>query len=460
MKPDRLSTKILAIVIPVTFIILVFFAFFIDGGLKHAMMDFSKELLQEQLQSFKNRNIENYSDFHHPEGIGHYFNEHYEHFNVKCIGYYDSSDRLQLMDDEWTWINLEFFDQQITEKPKEVKGLKNKESYLIVAYPIHGVKYLFVSSLGTVYHGLQELRLALFISIPIVIILIASIIMAIVGMVLAPVKKVIETARFITTQNLSRRLPEAGSNDEVSQLIRTMNEMIDRLEAGYTRMYHFAGNVAHELKTPLAILRGEIELALRNQTSMTSKHYQSLLKEIEYLNTMINRLLLLTRLENEMLELELYEMNLSQVLAEVVAMYRGLAEEKMLEFEILDSCKKTVFADPALIKELLGILLENSIKYSYPNGKIRITYQCSKTACHVSIEDHCKDKSKNLDLSVFNQFSRGKKSRNLKETGLGIGLFIANEIIKKHHGEIQYAGNPPHGCRFTFSIPLAIYEEY
>jgi signal transduction histidine kinase len=342
----------------------------------------------------------------------------------------------------------------------EVIEPRTKTHYFLQSFSVMDQHFVVSKNLTTVYHGLRELTYILIAVVPVMIILMNCFIIYVINNTLRPIRTTIKTAQMITTQNLSRRIQEPVSEDEIGQLVHTLNQMIDRLEKGYQRIYNFTGNVAHELRTPLTIIAGELELAIKKEKNPEIKGWmQDIYEETQFLKKMINRLLLLTRLENQLIEPEFYEINLTHIVRRCIHRYNAFAQEKKLHLQLNGECHSTIFGDETLLEELMDILIENAIKYSESGGTIDIDFICDDSQCKILIRDNCKDKISYWHDNLFTRFRGSEHFSGRKNIGLGIGLSIAKEIVDFHHGSIACTESPPRGCIFIVSLPLAIYEE-
>jgi signal transduction histidine kinase len=182
----------------------------------------------------------------------------------------------------------------------------------------------------------------------------------------------------ITSQNLNQRIPPPKVKDEISRLVETFNEMITRLDQSFRQIKQFSSDASHELKTPLTILKGEVEVALRKER--TSSEYQKVLtsnlEEVNRMGQIVDDLLLLSRTDSGEIQLNREQINLSQVLKETIPQASLLARHKNLRIlAALPEEEVSILGDRLRIRELLLNLIENAIKYTEEGGSIGIHLQ-------------------------------------------------------------------------------------
>src|SRR4030043_2477935 len=253
----------------------------------------------------------------------------------------------------------------------------------IITFPViensHVTKIVQIaSSLEEVEHALNKLFLILIITVPL------ALMVAILGgqflahQALKPVDHITQTARIITSQNLNQRIIPPKVKDEISRLIETFNEMITRLDQSFRQIKQFSSDASHELKTPLTILKGEVEVALRKER--TPQDYEQILRsnleEINRMSKIVDNLLLLARTETGEIRLFKEEVNLSHIVNEVVTQLTKLAQAKDLQIVATNHHEEILlYGDALRIRQMLINLTENSIKYTEPGGSISVSLE-------------------------------------------------------------------------------------
>jgi len=276
--------------------------------------------------------------------------------------------------------------------------------------------------------------------------------------VLTPVvREVSERARSITASNLSGRIPPRAVRDELGELITTINDMIARLENSFTNIREFSLSIAHELKTPLTILRGESELALAHPlTPAEAEELASVyLEETSRLSRIVDDLLTLARVESGQMSLNLEEVELHRLLADIHEDALILAAGKQLTVSMDQNDEARLNADPARLRQLFRALVSNAVRYTDPGGAIRIRSRRAGAEVLVSIEDTGIGIPPESLGRIFERFYRVDEARTRARGGSGLGLALARWIAEAHHGAIDVRSTPGKGSCFTVRIPLS-----
>jgi heavy metal sensor kinase len=329
------------------------------------------------------------------------------------------------------------------------------------------------SSLEDVEDAINKLLLILCITVPSALILASLGGLFLANQALKPVDQITQTALMITSQNLNQRIPPPRVKDEISRLIETFNEMISRLDRSFQQIKQFSSDASHELKTPLTILRGEVEVALRKERTPTEyeKVLQSNLEEIHRMGQIVEDLLFLSRADTGEIRLIRKEMDLSEILRETVSQVALLAAPKRLRIEShLTEETVPILGDRLRIRELLLNLIENAIKYTEDGGSIHIQLARSNGVSHGGTErDKTTEKrdfaevrvvdtgigiTKEDQERIFDRFFRADKARTREQGGSGLGLSICKWIVDAHQGKISVQSEPGKGSSFIVHLPL------
>ncbi|MDO9263649.1 MAG: ATP-binding protein [Desulfosalsimonadaceae bacterium] len=276
--------------------------------------------------------------------------------------------------------------------------------------------------------------------------------------ILKPVSHVTRIADDISHTDLNRRIPEIGADDEMQGLIRSLNAMIGRLETAFAHINQFSSHVAHELKTPLAIVKGEMELALRETRS--PDEYQRVLavslEEVDRLVRIIRDLLLLARLDYSPDVFSFETFDLSAFLADIHEHSNILAEPKHLAIHLdVPAAPLWIRGDEAHLRRLFLNLIHNAVKFTPEKGQIIITLGTIAGHAQVTVSDTGKGIASQNIANVFNPFFHTRPDDPDAEPGSGLGLSIAQAIAKAHKGEITVQSPPGEGAAFTVRLPLA-----
>jgi heavy metal sensor kinase len=273
---------------------------------------------------------------------------------------------------------------------------------------------------------------------------------------LTPVARMTEAARRIGAAHLAERLQETGTGDELDRLATTLNAMLSRLDDAFHQMRRFSADASHELQTPLTILKGELEVALRTPRSPEAYQevLQSALEEIDRIATLVEGLMLLARADAGVLRLDLRPVELDQLVQDVYGCTKVLAHAKHLTLGLGAVEPVAIEGDYERLRRLLLNLVDNAIKYTPVGGQVTLSVQyCTKWAS-VHVSDTGIGLSQEEQEHVFQPFYRTAASHSQGAEGSGLGLCIASSIAAAHGGRIQVASTPGCGSMFTVLLPL------
>jgi heavy metal sensor kinase len=272
---------------------------------------------------------------------------------------------------------------------------------------------------------------------------------------LSPIGYVASKAQSITSENLSERLKVRGTDDEMDDLIRTINGMIARLESSFKRMAEFTADASHELKTPICAMRGEAEVLLSRERK-TEEYQEGLahfMEQFDHLNHMINDLILLSKFDATQVELKMAPLRLDLLIKDLCDLFQILAEQKKVALEMGTTEEVTVVGDKVRLQQLFTNLIDNAIKYT-SEGSIRVTVEKNQEVVLVKVSDTGVGIPKEEQEKIFKRFYRVDKSRSRETGGVGLGLSIAEWIAYAHHGRIEVESRPNQGSVFTVTLPL------
>lgn len=271
---------------------------------------------------------------------------------------------------------------------------------------------------------------------------------------LAPVDAMVEAARRIEAEDLSRRLETRDTSDELGRLATVLNDMLARLERSFSTVRHFSADAAHELRTPLTILKGEIELALR--ASQSEEAYQhvlrSCLEEVDRLSGLVNDLLFLARSDAGHLDHEHTAVNLAEVLEDVRPALLALAEPKAVNCTITSPASVWVTGNTAMLFRLIFNLGENAIKYTPTRGRVEIRLSQQANAARLEVHDTGPGITAEDREQVFERFYRTDSART--RGGSGLGLALVRSIVWLHNGQIWLDSEVGRGSCFLVVLPL------
>ena len=310
------------------------------------------------------------------------------------------------------------------------------------------------SPLSEVHTVLRNLSFSLLFLLPLTVILTGLSGVFLVQLTLKPVDQMIETIHQITAENLKLRLKIPGTKDEIESLAKTFNQMITRLDEAFTSQRQFMEDISHELKTPLSVLKGELEVTLKRirstQEYETALH--SSLEEVNRIAGIVENLLTLARFDAKTTTLQEVKVDLNLLIKDAVEAIQILAVQKEITIQLNNAHSLDLFADKNQIKRLILNILDNAIKYTEPGGKITINLSQQKDAANIEITDTGIGIPEAELLHIFDRFYRVDKSRS--SVGFGLGLSISQSIAKAHGGKIQAKPNHPQGTIFTIFLPI------
>ncbi len=282
---------------------------------------------------------------------------------------------------------------------------------------------------------------------------------------LDPVNKITQLAQKISEGDIHRRLDLDLPNDEIGNLARTFNSMLDRLENAFNKQKQFTSDAAHELRTPLTVMKSIIDVTL-NRDRNAEEYKSSLIQvreEVDRLAEMVKSLLLISRFDTGRVALSLYPLDLMDIITNVKNKLISLAEKKKISIELNVKDFFQIQGNEDLLTRLFFNLVENAIKYSPENEKVKITVdyplnENDKALAYVliSIEDSGPGIPEEDIGKIFDRFYRVDKARS-KAEGTGLGLSIAKQIVKMHNGYIIAENRSGKGSIFKVFLPRIMY---
>jgi heavy metal sensor kinase len=277
------------------------------------------------------------------------------------------------------------------------------------------------------------------------------------GMALRPIRQISQLTNRITAQRLDERVPPREVDDELGQLIKTINGMIARLQSAFEQMRDFSMSMAHELKTPLTIMKGEAELALAKPPSIeeTQRLITTYLEEVVRMSRIVEDLLTLARAEAGQITIGKEPVNLNELIQELYEDAVILSSSKQLIVELVKNEPVVVQGDRVRLRQLFRALITNAVQYTDPGGKVSITCEVEEGNVSIDVEDTgIGIPPESLD-KVFQRFFRVEEARSRVRGGSGLGLSVAKWITEAHNGTISVVSTPGKGSRFTVRLPVS-----
>jgi len=275
------------------------------------------------------------------------------------------------------------------------------------------------------------------------------------GRALEPVHALIERAEQISWREPNQRLPVFDTGDELEQLSRALNRMLDRLEEAFEHIRRFSADVSHELRTPLTIIRGEIETVVNQHRSSPQvlDILGSALEEAERLTRIADQLLVLSRLDVGEENIRAETVDLGLLAKSTGDQMRLLSEEKQLSLEFDITPGVFVQGNTSRLRQIVVNLLDNAIKFSRPGGGIRLSVHARDRMAVLEVSDEGVGIPVESLRHVFERFYRADKARSRETDGSGLGLSIVEAIAKAHGGTLRVTSEENIGTRVTLEIP-------
>jgi signal transduction histidine kinase len=280
---------------------------------------------------------------------------------------------------------------------------------------------------------------------------------------LAPITAVIDAARGMTSRDLERRLPIPAQRDELQALVLAQNALFARLEQGFASLSRFAANASHEVRTPLAVVTTELEVALRRPRTEPEwrRAAERSLEELHRLNRLVAALLDLARAESGRPTLS-NGAPLCEIVRRLTAQCRPLAATRAIQLELVadaEDARVTVGDDALAIA--FSNLLANAVRYTPHGGRVTVRVEADERRARVDVEDTGPGVRPDEAATILLPFARGHAGRDADRRdgegarGLGLGLSIARQVVEQYGGELLVDTEREAGARFSLSLPLA-----
>jgi signal transduction histidine kinase len=270
---------------------------------------------------------------------------------------------------------------------------------------------------------------------------------------LMPIRDLINTVRDIDIGKMDARVPSNHTGDELDELVRLFNNMLEKIETLINGMQEALDNVAHDLRTPATRLRTVVETTLQSESNQEAlrEALMDCAEESERIMTMLTTLLDISEAESGVMRLNIEEADVAMLIKDVVELYQYVAEEKQISISAAVPEGLKSFMDTSRMKQVVANLLDNAIKYSKKGGNIDIKAALEDNELKISVKDNGVGIAPG-DLSrIFDRLYRGDKSRSRR--GLGLGLSLVQAVIHAHKGHIEVQSHPGEGSCFTVSLP-------
>ncbi|WP_227819471.1 sensor histidine kinase [Mariprofundus micogutta] len=343
------------------------------------------------------------------------------------------------------------------------ESLLNKNNVRVIAFPIHRADRIVATLI--LGHGTGDIRSVfnLLYLLGGILGVISIAISAVAGYYMAkralePIQEITSTARGVAAGDLSRRLKSESQDKEIRVLVRVLNKMFADLEASFQAQKRFTADASHELRLPLTILKGEIEVALRHPRSEEEYHQilQQQLGTIDRIQQIVNDLLTLARADAGQLELVQSPIDLSLLLQEVGQQHLILFDSHnvALNMDIEDDME--IMGETSQIERTVMNLLSNAFKHAPEHSSIQLSGKVIDGSAIITISDEGAGIAEDQQEHLFDRFFRADDARCRKEgEGAGLGLAICKRIVDAHGGDIWVQSTLGEGASFLIRLPLA-----
>ncbi|MBF0330379.1 MAG: HAMP domain-containing protein [Candidatus Omnitrophica bacterium] len=319
-----------------------------------------------------------------------------------------------------------------------------------VAYTVR-----LMTPMSDVDRQLSWLRMILFGFLPLIIFLIGIAGAFLARVSLHPIDQMTTDINRITSHNLHDRIDVPRSNDEIQRLAETFNSMLIRIDEHLIAQQKFIQDLSHEIKTPLTIIRGSLEVALKKERS--AERYEALLKDtleqVANITRIVESLLILARFENHDVALQVTLINLNELIRTALAEIQPLCDAKGILTEYIENDAVELEGDALQLRSALLNLLDNAVKYTPAGHTITVMVRQASGGAKIEI----KDTGIGIDAAslphIFERFYRAEHA-GIKERGFGIGLSLVRSVIIAHEGHIDVTSRLNEGTTFSVSLPL------
>jgi two-component system, OmpR family, sensor kinase len=400
-------------------------------------------------------------------------------FSSRCVLVYDASSRLVAVSDSAGWRERDDHEAEALPDPARVRAfatsvrpgepifatLSAGEHERVPAYAapvtVGGERFTIVALQieDTGGEVLGDFLEAAAIAIPLALLLAGLGGSLLARRSLAPVMTMSEQAARIGARSLDERLPVQNPRDELGRLATVFNELLARLERAFTQQRQFMADASHELRTPVAILRAEADVALSRERS--PEQYRESLEVMRTgagrLAGIVENLFALARADAGHYRLRRSPLFLEELVADTVRSLRSVARARGVALEFAPEAEAPFAGDEALLRHLLLNLLDNALKYTPAGGRVDVMLKVGTGAYQIQVRDTGRGIPPGARPHVFERFYRGEEARAREAgsvtTGAGLGLAIARWIAETHGGALELSETGPSGSTFTLRLP-------
>lgn len=332
--------------------------------------------------------------------------------------------------------------------------LEGEPDYRVVSMRVEDRFVHVAAPVDDIDESLSALRLGFAGAIPVVATVLAGLTWWLVGRTLRPVEAIRREVTEMTGENLHRRVPEPAGRDEIHRLALTMNEMLDRVERAAGSQRQFVGDASHELRSPLARIRSELEVDLAHpETADMLSTHESVLEEAKQLERLVDDLLVLARFDDDRArQAPAVSVDLDDVvLREVRRVRAGLRAGVVVDTAAVSGAQ--VHGDAAELARLVRNLLDNAARHAVSVVEVSLSERAGMAT--LAVADDGPGIAPDQRALVFERFGRVDGARSRDAGGSGLGLAICRAIVERHRGTIGIDAEHRRGARFVVRIPAA-----
>lgn len=273
---------------------------------------------------------------------------------------------------------------------------------------------------------------------------------------LRPIDRLTSAAKRISVSDLDQRVEVGAADDELSRLAATFNEMIERLQQSFQKQNRFVADASHELRTPIAVIKGYADLIdqwAKDDPKVLAESVVAIRKEAKNMTGLIEELLFLARGDSGKLKLHKEDFPVSVLFEELIEESWLIAPDH--RFESSAPSGLLIHADRRLLKQALRALLDNAVKYTPENGDIRLEAEEAERQVILRVRDTGIGIPEGERAKLFDRFYRVDKARSREKGGSGLGLSIVKWIVDVHNGTVRIEGNPEGGTNIVIQLPAS-----